>query len=82
MCACMCVVTSCLDGVVPCCLDGVVAIAVLSNPMCACVLSGTALNTFQYLVFDWASSVSKPHVCLCVVRTSFEHLSLFGIWLG
>ena len=58
-----------------------IGLAVLANPMCACVLSGPALNTFQYLVFGWASSVSKPHVCLCVVRTGFEHLSVFGVWL-
>ena len=50
----------------------------VSKPhVCLCV--GPALNTFQYLVFGWTSSVSKPHVCLCVVRTGFEHLSVFGV---
>ena len=52
-------------------------LVVLANHVCLCV--GPALNTFQYFVFGWASSVSKPHVCLCVVRTGFEHLSVFGV---
>ena len=39
-------------------------------PVCVLVCRdqlGLALNTFQCLPFGWNSSVSKPHVCLCVV---------------